>query len=61
MEIYYNIYSTTPIWDIRYYYAFILVVGFVVVVVVLVSLDISVVGQVGVAVAGLCTSSSGVK
>ncbi len=54
MEVYYNIYSTTPIWDIRYYSAFILVVGFVVVVVVLVSLDISVVGQVGVVVvAGL--------
>jgi hypothetical protein len=52
MEVYYNIYSTTPIWDIRYYSAFILVVGFVVVV-VLVSLDISVVGQVGVVVAGL--------
>jgi hypothetical protein len=51
MEVYYNIYSTTPIWDIRYYSAFILVVGFVVV--VLVSLDISVVGQVGVVVAGL--------
>jgi hypothetical protein len=50
MEVYYNIYSTTPIWDIRYYSAFILVVGFVVVV-VLVSLDISVVGQVGVVVA----------